>query len=287
MIADARWYPFSGEGPNECGTAVLADETSVFVAIRLGAGDYAPGASYGNDTIQYTNFVGPGYFDYYGSVSRDEGLTWSPLMPLGAGSASPTLLRVGKYLLLSGGRHCNSAAGSDVSVWFNMDGMATSWEHYSLSYRHNLGLGALNASQKFTSGVNTSCRSQTSAYTSMSLISNTSFSVHYDGPGGKYAMNVSIVGEQIRRKAVTVSPHQKKEQEQLLVHQMSSPTLPQCFVDSRTSRQLRDYMVCEAGKVNLYDFSHAMYLGCLVHMVYPGIYLSHVISRYSMPPGMC
>ena len=144
-----------------------------------------------NDTKQYTNFVGPGYYDYYGTVSRDEGLTWTPLFPTGAGSARPTLLRVGKYLLLSGGRHCNSAAGSDVSVWLNADGMATSWEHYSLSYRHNLG--EPNASKRFTSGVNTSCRSETSAYTSMSLISATSFAVHYDAPGGKYAINVTIV----------------------------------------------------------------------------------------------
>ena len=236
MIADARWFPFSGEGPNECATAVLADDKSVFVAIRMGAGDYAPGSGYANDTTQHTSFIGPGYYDYYGTVSRDEGLTWSPLLPMGAGSASPTLLRVGRFLVLSGGRHCNSASGSDVSLWFNADGMATSWEHYSLSYRHNLG--ALNASEKFTSGVNTSCRSETSAYTSMSLISPESFSVHYDGPGGKYAINVTISDVRTTSTAPT----------EVLDKQGNSISLPGCYVDSRSARQLREHVVCVAGE---------------------------------------
>lgn len=101
----------------------------------------------------------------------DTGLTWSkPSFILGAGSAMPNLMRVGNSLMLSGGRNCNNInktidgcrRGADLMLWcvltlclrhgpsrlgiwmtrffarrLSGDGMAHSWEMYSLTYEHN------------------------------------------------------------------------------------------------------------------------------------------------------
>ena len=44
-IAAAKDFPWSGEGFNECATAVASDDRSIVTAIRTGAGDYEPGAA--------------------------------------------------------------------------------------------------------------------------------------------------------------------------------------------------------------------------------------------------
>lgn len=69
--------------------------------------------------------------DVFLSVSSKAGF-WS-LRFAGSGR------KVGGSLLLSGGRHCNSASGADVSIWLSADGMADTWDHYSISFWHNRG----------------------------------------------------------------------------------------------------------------------------------------------------
>ena len=39
MVADAKSFPFSGEGPNENAIVVLSDNKTLFLSMRLGAGD--------------------------------------------------------------------------------------------------------------------------------------------------------------------------------------------------------------------------------------------------------
>ena len=107
---------------------------------------------------------------------------------MGAGSADPKLLRVGGHVVMSGGRNCNEInktvdgvkRGADLMLWLNGDGMAKSWTVYSLSYWHNkLWMNPSmidwhNCTRRgpncFSSGVNTSCRTETSACKPSSLM---------------------------------------------------------------------------------------------------------------------
>ena len=182
IVADANWYPDAHEGPNENGIVLLSDERTAYVVMRLGAGDYA--------------HVEPplynGYYDYLQSRSTDTGLTWSkPSFIVGAGSAMPSIMRLGKSLVMSGGRNCNNInhtidgvrRGADLMLWLSADGMAESWDMYSLSYWHNrlwkpnatVSMQHGNCTQRgpncFSEGVNTSCRTETSAYTALHLAS--------------------------------------------------------------------------------------------------------------------
>jgi len=92
IIADANNFPQAHEGPNENAVALLSDNQTIFVIMRLGAGDY-----------------GGYYSDYLQSRSTTTGQTWStPSFLIGAGSADPQLMRVGGSLILSGGRNCNN-----------------------------------------------------------------------------------------------------------------------------------------------------------------------------------
>lgn len=79
-------------------------------------------------------------------IQTDTGDTWSrPSFIGGAGSVDPKLLRVGQFLVMSGGRNCNNInktidgqiRGADLMLWLNADGMASEWVTYSLSYWHN------------------------------------------------------------------------------------------------------------------------------------------------------
>ena len=104
-IASAKDFPWSGEGANEGGAAILSDDKTIVVAMRMGGGDYSPAASC------------LGFFDYHLSRSTDGGMKWSFPEPIaGAGAAMPNLLRVGKSLVLSGGRMCGNAT-SDIFLW--------------------------------------------------------------------------------------------------------------------------------------------------------------------------
>ena len=149
------------------------------------------------------------YTDYLQSRSTDTGRTWSkPSFMLGAGSADPQLLRVGGSVVLSGGRNCNEInktvhgvkRGADLMLWLNDDGMAEHWTMYSLSYWHNaLWMNASmvdwhNCTRRgpncFSPGLNTSCRTETSAYTSLHIDGNAENAgwVKYDMHGIPFAM---------------------------------------------------------------------------------------------------
>merc|ERR1712232_294968 len=102
----------------------------------------------------------------------------------GLGCADPQQLRVGNSLVLSGGRMMNNGT-SDVLLWVNADGMATSWDAYSLSYWHNLL--EPNNSLHFTSHVNIS-RGETTAYTSLIHFDERHGMVNYDLRGMRFVM---------------------------------------------------------------------------------------------------
>eukprot|EP01052_Picozoa_sp_SAG31_P004270 SAG31_NODE_175_length_21352_cov_3.981508_20_plen_261_part_00 len=152
-IASAKNFPWSGEGANEGGAGLASDEKTIVVVMRMGAGDYTPASSC------------LGFFDYHLSRSTgvfvprseiafiksiahiadmasdlsDGGMSWSFPRPIaGAGAAMPNVQRVGKSLLLSGGRMCGNAT-SDIFLWLNRDGMGglNDFEPFSLSYWHN------------------------------------------------------------------------------------------------------------------------------------------------------
>ena len=144
-------------------------------------------------------------------IQTDTGNTWSkPSTILGAGSADPKLLRVGQSLVMSGGRNCNNinktidgqTRGADLMLWLNADGMANDWVMYSLSYWHNhLGFpGQTNCTERgpdcFSPGLNTSCRTETSAYTDLRVgqngDGNSSGWVQYDMHGIQFAMEFTI-----------------------------------------------------------------------------------------------
>jgi hypothetical protein len=63
-------------------------------------------------------------------------IMWSTPEFIDAGCADPQLLRVGGSLVFSGGRYVSNGT-SDVLLWLNEDGMATSWEQHSISVVHN------------------------------------------------------------------------------------------------------------------------------------------------------
>ena len=186
---------------SENAMSLLSDNRTLFVVMRLGAGDY-----------------GGYYSDYLQSRSTDTGRTWSnPTTIVGAGSADPQLLRVGRSLVLSGGRNCNninkticdangcSKRGADLMMWLNADGMAHNWTMFSLSYWHNRLWPPAAARQRlhnctqrgpdcFSPGLNTSCRTETSAYTSLHLdpqVANRGW-VKYDMHGIPFAMAFTV-----------------------------------------------------------------------------------------------
>ena len=111
-------------------------------------------------------------------------------------------------MVLSGGRNCNEInktvhgvkRGADLMLWLNDDGMAEHWTMYSLSYWHNtLWMNASmvdwhNCTRRgpncFSPGLNTSCRTETSAYTSLHIDGNAGNAgwVNYDMHGIPFAM---------------------------------------------------------------------------------------------------
>lgn len=134
VVADAKHFPDSQEGPNEMDLVVLPkmtgaedDDEAVLAVIRMDGGD-GP--------------VSHPYLNYYRTVSVDGGRSWpvATVVP-GAGCARPRLLRMGNSTILSGGRMRN-AATSDVLLWHNSNALNLSspWTPYSISYHHNQNL---------------------------------------------------------------------------------------------------------------------------------------------------
>jgi len=180
-IAAARDFPWSGEGFNECATAVASDGKTVVTAIRTGAGDYTPAASC------------IGYFDYHTSRSSDSGLTWTfPEAIPGAGSCSPNLISLGGSLILGGGRMCGNST-TDIFLWLDKEGMGNpgSFVPYSLSYWYNALQMDPNAT-RFDSLINSTCRDETSGMISVKALDNSTGSVTFDIHAPKYTMNFSL-----------------------------------------------------------------------------------------------
>jgi hypothetical protein len=211
IVANANDYPQAHEGANENAACLLADNRSVFTVMRLGAGDY-----------------GGYYSDYLQSRSTDTGRSWSkPSFIMGAGSADPKLLRVGGSLILSGGRNCNNInktidgvkRGADLMLWLNDDGMANHWTMHSLSYWHNtLWMNTSmvdwrNCTRRgpncFSPGLNTSCRTETSAYTALTLDANDTNSgwVKYDMHGIPFAMRFVLKTDDVVTYLATDGQH--------------------------------------------------------------------------------
>jgi hypothetical protein len=163
-VADAHAFPASQEGPNEHALALLSDNATVLVVIRLDAGD-------GPATHPYVNYVS--------ATSADGGRTWSPAAAIpNAGCARPRLLHLGydpvfggtapAPAVLTGGRWRNHGT-TDILLWTNEDGMGGAGEWAgptSISYWHNAL--APNASWRFSPHVNsTSEPRETTSYTSI------------------------------------------------------------------------------------------------------------------------
>ena len=85
---------------------------------------------------------------------------------------------MGDSLVLSGGRYISNGT-SDVLLWLNADGMATSWERHSISAVHNEL--EPDPALRFTAAVNTS-RHGSAGYTKLSLNSGTSGNITYHDP---------------------------------------------------------------------------------------------------------
>eukprot|EP01043_Picozoa_sp_COSAG02_P009685 COSAG02_NODE_331_length_24480_cov_22.114720_21_plen_624_part_00 len=183
---------------------MMSDEKTVVVAMRMGGGDYSPAAAC------------LGFFDYHLSRSSDGGLSWSfPEPILGAGAAMPNLQRVGKSLVLSGGRMCGNAT-SDIFLWLNRDGMARAddFEPFSLSYWHDalLSNATCNASVakepcRFDQGVNTSCRTETYAGTRLVNFDNITGAVFYGIHGQYFSMNFTLDGTRSEPGMLRHIPH--------------------------------------------------------------------------------
>ena len=190
-IADSESIPstISREGPNENDLLLIQSPGTLnapllLAVIRFDGGDGCDGHNV-NETFKYA--------PYHISRSFDEGKTWSSPVPIPAGCARPRLLQMGDILLLSGGRY-RFANTSDVILWStHISDIATlpphqwTWQEYSLSYHHNLGVErtSTNNIPTFNARVNKS-RSpwiyprETNAYTSLAPLNDSSFLVFYD-----------------------------------------------------------------------------------------------------------
>lgn len=203
-LADAHDYPASVEGPNEHDVVLSPDGATLVAVVRLDAGD---GARAIGGQCQP-----PNYLSYHRTTSSTFGKTWEALTAIpNAGCARPRLLVVGSLLLMSGGRFRVGGRTSDVLLWASTDGLGQSWEEYSLSYHHNLGVqrgttaSSGGAALPFTSRVNESCSRpswnatmacweesgprETNAYTSLVKLDERRLLVFYDqkiiiAPGG-------------------------------------------------------------------------------------------------------
>ena len=165
-IAEAKDYPFSQEGPNEM-DLVRLDDGGILAVVRLDGGD-------GPATHPYVN--------YFQTVSRDGGRTWSKLERTSAGCARPRLLRLGSTLILSGGRQRNSNT-SDILLWTaRVSGAALPvWGNvHSISFEHNRRMP--NATLRFDANVNSTSYSprETNSYTSLVRINASRGLITYD-----------------------------------------------------------------------------------------------------------
>ena len=77
-----------------------------------------------------------------------------------------------------------------LGLWLNADGMATSWETYSLSYWHNVL--EPNTTLHFTDLVNTSRGGGATAMNSLQVFDASHGAVHYDFHGLRFYMNFSL-----------------------------------------------------------------------------------------------
>jgi hypothetical protein len=156
------------------------DGQTLIAVVRFDGGDGPPH----NGTER--PFGPPHYMRYHITRSRDFGRTWAPLTPIAnAGCARPRLLVLGHQLLLSGGRFRVDANTSDVLLWVSHDGLGVSWEPYSISYQHNLGVMRGARVPALTSNVNLSNTTgtgprQTNAYTSLVRLDESRAMIFYD-----------------------------------------------------------------------------------------------------------
>ena len=180
VLADAHDYPLSLEGPNEHDLTVGPDGKTLIAVVRFDGGDGPPHRG------TYRPFGPPHYSRYHITSSRDFGKTWLKLSPIAnAGCARPRLLVMGDTLLLSGGRFRVDGNTSDVLLWVSHDGLGKSWEPYSISYQHNLGVmrgahvPAFNGNVNLSNTTGTGPR-QTNAYTSLVRLDAQRAMIFYD-----------------------------------------------------------------------------------------------------------
>ena len=107
-VAGPEAVPGAPEGPNESDTLLL-DNGDLLCLYRVASG-----------------------WDFYKSISRDEGRTWSqPVRMEGMASVQPRLARLGNgAMVLTGGR-------PGLFLWLCADGQGEEWERVNLGAHHN------------------------------------------------------------------------------------------------------------------------------------------------------
>lgn len=169
-LCEASNHRGCGECCNENDVVALGDGKSLMSVWRMGAGD----GLIWNKSLG----INGSYHFYNHAVSNDGGQTWGNEAPLNdMGCAKPELVRVSATpadadvgsindrIVLGGGRLRNLDT-SDILLWESSDGIAQSWQEYSISYWHN-HLAAGNVS-RFTQQINSTKEPrQSSSYVSL------------------------------------------------------------------------------------------------------------------------